>query len=377
LFLFITGPFICKAASQESEGLVQETLKILLEGRGRYPPNQRRYDAALKRARSDTNLRAVLVDVLVKRLETRFESRFQKLDLEVDVLRKLDAEVALPLVKAWWDRPARISVHRLSEELQLHMMNAISEWLPAEEQVPFLKDAQADTLERPRLRLEAILLLCRNGSEEAINPVIADFVFDQREYDWSSMGRVEDAQLIVEPWDHDGDHMSDYIERGLLLDPTNPDTDGDSIIDKWDHNPLLRSKGTLTPEQVTARYLIYLHATYNVEHAGPFSFRTFILPETVYSGDKLVPNLLRSIEFVGVPAKFLHYTDKQNKAHHDLIGYGAHVLTLHLVKDLGPDRKEYALDDFFGDAGGVMYRIVVKRFDELWLPVEWKITELI
>lgn len=374
--LLVSWLFLGPASGQESDDLVQETLKILLKGGSWHTPTQRQYDAALKRARSDMDLRSALVEILEKRLKTSYESSDQwrsNSGQEVDVLRKLDGKVALPLIKAWWDRPDRNSVHEHTEKLQLQMLNALNEWLPVEEKVPFLIDVQLDIPERPRLRLEAIILLCKNGSEEAVNHVIETFQYNKEQYH-HPISPAETSPSDEEPWDRDGDGLSDYFEPGLLLDPTNPDTDGDLIVDGFDLNPLLKTKNTLTPEQIMARYLVYLHATYNVRYHGPFDRKIFILPTTVY-GEK-TPSLLGNIEFTGVPARFLHLTDEQNMEHHSLIGWGAHELRLKFVKDLGPDRKEYSLEDIYGNVGGTVYRIVVKRCKELWLPVEWVITEM-
>jgi len=380
IFLLVVLPmswfFLGAASDQESDDPVQETLKVLLNGRSCYPSTQRQYDAALKRAKSDFDLRDTLVEILRKRLKkilgtsARWSSESGQ---EVDLLRKLDGNVALPLIKEWWDRPDRNSVHESTEELQLQMLNALSEWLPVEEQVPFLIDIHIDIHERPRLRLEAILLLCKNGSEEAVKHVIATFQYNQELYH-NPISPDQAWSPENEPWDIDGDGLSDYFEPGLLLDPTNPDTDGDLIIDGFDLNPLLNTKETPTPEQIMARYLVYLHVTYNVYYHGPFDRKIIILPTTV--NDEKTPSLLGGIEFTGVPAKFLHLTDKQYMEHHSLIGWGAHLLSLKFVKDLGPDRKEYSLDDFYGNTGGEVYRIVVKRCKEVWLPVEWVITDM-
>ena len=57
--------------------------------------------------------------------------------------------------------------------------------------------------------------------------------------------------------DSDGDGLTDLLEEVLLLDPHNPDTDGDGIPDGIDPMPQVSDKGTTSPLSVVATHVAF------------------------------------------------------------------------------------------------------------------------
>jgi len=357
LILLLTCIFTTQGFSQEAE----EMVKILLKGKKESSASESLYDLAYEKVRSETKLEDAVKKILIKRLDGIFKNRFLDVTEELHLLRAFGAKEALPMVKGWWDRPARISVHRLSEDLHLQMLNAISEWLPEKQSIEFLKEVLSDTIERPRVRLEAILLLFRHGGPDVIDHVINLYFWDKQKYDNDHVN-IEGMGLRHQDQDYDG--MEDYIEANLLLDPNDPDSDGDSILDGQDHNPLCLFEGNLTSEQIMAQYIVYLFTTY--EHVlRILNCKTLIIPEQDFSNGK--KNLLWGLEYGGVDALFLHYTEEQLKKYWDLFEYGPTILTLSFIKDQEPKQREYELETVHEKI-----RIVVKDFSGIWLPIQWE-----
>lgn len=77
--------------------------------------------------------------------------------------------------------------------------------------------------------------------------------------------------------DSDNDGLTDVIEERMLLDPSNPDTDGDGIIDSKDKNPRFKTKKT-------AKSILYevLMGNYKFENQNSFQINLQNLPKSKY-----------------------------------------------------------------------------------------------
>jgi hypothetical protein len=78
--------------------------------------------------------------------------------------------------------------------------------------------------------------------------------------------------------DSDSDGITDIVENKMLLNPNNPDTDGDGIIDSKDKNPRFKSKRT-------AKSILYEVLMGNYKFENPNSYRIDLnnLPKNKYS----------------------------------------------------------------------------------------------
>jgi hypothetical protein len=311
---------------------------------------------------------------------------------EIRALRDLDAVEALPLLRGRWDKIAK-KVHYLEwGDPRIQLLHTIAQLLPETERIQFLIDTERDEQEAPQVRFRATVLLCASGDERGIQHVLSAYQQAQREHGRTvRMSVAEQAECARkrEEWDQDADMLSDYAERGMLLDASNSDTDGDGILDGNDRNPLCAPKDGDAEVAGIATFLFYLLTTYARERHGPFPFGVWIAQTVDDEDGKAKPSIFDGVELTGVDAVILHLSRDQMKKYLALHGYGTPIISIHELDDsekrlqakpLGEEGstdeslRAFYFSEYYAPMGAAIWLIRVKRVHGVWLPVYWKMT---
>lgn len=342
----------------------------------------------LERAQGDPAFRSEVV----QRLLWRFSSGERSIggideDQDLCALRDLDAKEALPQLLQCWERTVRETRDIEKTGAGIMLLETIAHLLPEKERIEFLIRTEEDL---PIARFRTTILLCATGNEKAIQHVLSTYEQAKRMYGRTTRITVaKQTRARPEPYDQDADGMTDYVERGLLLDPTNPDTNGDGIFDGNDRNPLCAGREKLSETQETAAFLFYLHASRGRDCTAPFNFRCWIVPRADDSDNRRNPSVLGDVELTGFDGIVLHMDDAQQKRYLDLHGYGMPIVRISEVREtgetqaaieciLGPRKPGDECREFQYVAPlAAQWAIVrVKRFGAVWLPIQWGITAI-
>lgn len=330
--------------------------------------------------RRDPDRKARFVRLLAAQLRLgRGSSRKQV--SAVGKLVELDASDCLPLFRKRFDAMEKKSPYLERGDLRLQLLKAIAQLLPAKERIPFLIGVESDEAEAMKVRFRATVLLCASGDKKAIQHVLAGYKAAQQKYKRTTHMTIDKQpqyqksyQQEKRAWDQDVDMIADYTEEGLLLDPANDDTDGDGVLDGNDRNPLCAPGQTSPENEGITQFLLYLHTKYRYPSRGPFSFKVWIVGTTDNYDGKGTPSIFRGVEFTGVEGVVLHLSKEQINEYRSLHGYGTPIFNLHVVKGGGDSEKELNFSEYVAPLGAAGWKIRMKRFDGVWLPVEWTMT---
>ncbi len=366
-----------KAALRSLEG-VNTTYALFFRNRVHSRETDEKQQAFLDEIRRDPERRARFIRLLAAQVRLGHWA-----SSAVRSLVDLDARDCLPLLQERFDSMERQEPTRYFgyAGLRLQLLEAIAKFIPEKDRIQFLIDVESDEAESLWVRFRATILLCASGDKRAVQHVLAGYekakqkygrtrrmtIETQREYQ-SSKHRKEEV------WDGDADMIADYTERGLLLDPTNDDTDGDGIMDGNDRNPLCPSRQSSTETEGIAQFLLYLHTKYRRPPRGPFSFKVWIVGTTDNYDGKGTPSIFHGVEFTGVEDVVLHMSGEQIKKYRSLHGYGTPIINMHEVKGAGNSEKELRFSEYVAPLGATGWNIRVRRVDGVWLPVEWTAT---
>jgi hypothetical protein len=379
-------------ASAESSAGVEESLEILRR-QWRNENNPQAVEV-LRRAKADPEFRIELIDALMQRLEhIELNKRSGK---ECWALRMLKASEALEQLRQRWNKMEKKTYGLEFADSRSQLLRTIAALLPEEQSVQFLIETERDEAEPPKIRARATILLCASGDEKAIEHVLSVYEQAKRKYPTTTRVPREDqpkpptgqkkakrAALRRAPeertWDKDNDMMSDYIEQGLLLDPSNRDTDGDGLLDGNDRNPFSKPGGAGVPDanvaenRQIANFLFYFYARRDGSDS-PFAFNLWILHKTDnYDRRKVVPSFFNGMELTGINGIALHMDKDQINEYRSIHGWGTKEINIHEMKESYNGEREFRLSISQGRADHRSYRIQVKRFNGVWLPVYWEL----
>jgi len=329
----------------------------------------------LKRANSEPAFRANLVNLLIKRLNS-YEEDYKGVG-DIRALRELNAVEALPQLLQRWNKIAKKTYYLDWADPRVQLLITIAQFMPEQERLKFLIDTEQDKQEAPKARFRATILLCASGNKEAIKHVLS--VYEQMKNKYSRTTRIslEDQTQYApkkEKWDSDADMMTDYTERGLLLDPLNRDADGDGFLDGNDRNPFSAAQDQMTQAQQIAHFLFYLHVAYVEEWSSPFPFKVWIVQTIDNHDGKGLPSHFNGIELTGIDGIVLHMDRDQIEKYRCLHGYGTPIVNIHEVKGSKESEKEFRLSDYRAPEGATEWQIRLRCIDDIWLPVYWEMT---
>jgi hypothetical protein len=375
----------CAVAQPQPEALAAEADRSvsLLLTRDPSEAQQAEIASIRKRVAADPQYRSRLVAGQVRRLEDHDEP-FSR-DGETRLLREFGGTRAIQVpLERWKSTPRQPDL----PEDRAELLRTLADLLAPDERRRFLIGVIDDEHQGREIRLQAIVTLCRTKDPEGIRHVLDIFEEDKREHG----SRIEyppanDAQHPTTlPWDQDADGMADYTEKGLLLDPANPDTDGDGIPDGSDRCPLSAAKGNPSENQRIAQYLFYLHAKYLMIRAV-HSFDPLpgvCIIDTTNKGfdSSNTPSLLANVEPVGVNRIVLVLNAGQHKRYIDLHGPNCTPAITIRCAVADPATNEKMFDILEGTAtgpvedgrlygNGHLWHVRVKKIGNVWLPIEW------
>jgi hypothetical protein len=351
----------------------------------------------LDRASREPAFRAGIIRILAEHLGSYAEP--YKGDREVVALRRLKAVEAIPALKQRWEKTPKQVFYLPWADPRVQLVETLALLLSPEARVEFLITAMDDDTEAPVVRLFAEVAAAADGDKALVEHVIQRYR-KQCELFPRTMFRSDfKFKSTTQPWDQDGDGLSDYAEKGLLLDPANPDTDGDGLPDGNDRNPLTAPKSQLTENQKTGQLLFYYYDRYLTRrHERPDS----IMPRRAGAPDGILvaittnkiwdgtddPSLLAGVEMIGVNHIILpsDRTSKDYKALHGPDSTTAvEVMCLNEIKkdemrhmmlkqanmtDNDSDRLFMVAEYTPGNMESWLVR--VRKFGDIWLPVEWR-----
>ena len=177
-----------------------------------------------------------------------------------------------------------------------------------------------------------------------------------------------------EGWDQDADMLTDYFERGMLLDATKADTDNDGVVDGNDRNPRCAPSKEKTEAQGIAQFLFYLYTRRGSARSGPFPFTAWIVSTVDDYDGKGRPSTFDGLELTGVDGIVLHMSPDDVKRYRSIHGYGTPIINIHEATSTGQSLREFHFSEYIAPEGAVGWRIRVKRVNGIWLPVEWEMT---
>lgn len=319
---------------------------------------------------------------------------------EIQALRLLGAVEELPALQARWRKTAK-KVHYLERgDPRIQLLHAISEFLPEARRIQFLIEAQKDPHEAPKVRFRATILLCAGGSDRGIEHVVS--AYEQAQKTWAKTVRMsakDQARYLREQgtredneknaWDKDMDFMTDYAERGMLLDASSRDTDGDGLLDGNDRNPLCAPKDKNSDQADIASCLFWLHTTYGKSRQGPFPFPVWIARTTDHYETPANPSIFDGLELTGIEGIVLHMSPEQIERYRALHGYSTPMIGIHELNDsqkqinlsllgeeAGSDEsmRWFSFSEYIAPEGAAWWLVGVKKINGVWLPVFWKMT---
>jgi hypothetical protein len=408
LAMTATCGFAADTTTREAtEEDAQEAVALLIK---QHPSDAQKatLEAIRKRAAETPEFRSQLVAELTRRLDGYKEP--YKGDGEIRVLGELQAGEAAPvLLRRWKSIPKKVW-YLDSGDPRIQLVWALGAILSGQERRTFLTSAMDDEDEAPEVRMQATVTLCKTEDPEGIRRVLKLYEQDRKRFGsripYPPSNNAENP--TTQPWDQDADGLADYIEKGLLLDPTNPDTDGDGVPDGRDRNPLTAPKGELSENQHIASYLFYLYATYLTRGtrdglATPPGV-CIVSTTNKWWNSSDAPSLLAGVELTGVNNIILGLSPEQSKQYDQLHGPNdTPKIMIVCISDVGPENKspdsrvrqmlkkdagvlegEKLFDLSEGQAnggvqGGKMYGnarswlIRVRKIGNVWLPVGWRL----
>lgn len=366
-----------KAALRSLEG-VNTTYTLYFRNSVHSRETDERQQALLDEIRRDPERRARFIRLLAAQVRLGHWA-----SSAVRSLVELDARDCLPLFQERFDSMEKQEPTRYFgyAELRLQLLEAIVKFIPEEDRIQFLIDVECDEAESLRVRFRATILLCASGDKRAIGHVLAGYKKAKQEYGRTRRMTIETQRKYQsskhrkeEIWDGDADMIADYTERGLLLDPTHDDTDGDGIMDGNDRNPLCPSRQSSTETEGIAQFLLYLHTKYRRPPRGPFSFKVWVVRTTDTYDGKDALSIFHRVEFTGVEGIVLHMSEEQIKKYRSLHGYGTPIINVHEVEGADDLEKEFRFSEYVAPLGAAGWNIRVKCIDGVWLPIEWTAT---
>ena len=359
-------------------------LKEALHSITRTNPRKEKLAPILNQCKVDPAFRRKMVDGLTKIIEER------RIRIIVSnaarALRDLDAKETLPLLRQCWNETEKKTQNLEHGELRIQLLLTLAQFMPDADKIRFLIETDKDPQEAPIVRFRATILLCATGNPQAIQHVRTTYQQAQKQYPRTTIMSISNQpksapnryKTVKNPpdisWNPDWDLMSSYLERGLFLDPDNRDTDGDGIVDGNDRNPLCApTKEALSEDQQIAQFILYLHTRYYSLSRSPFSFNLWAVRRIDTYDSKKNPSLLANTECTGINGLLLHVSPEQARQVRALHGSGISILNIHRDADSQPDIREFRLTTTLGPGAYRSYKISLKRFNDMWLPIEWKL----
>jgi hypothetical protein len=363
------------------------SLKEALHSITRTNPRKEKLAPILNQCKVDPAFRRKMVDGLTKIIQER------RIRIIVSnaarALRDLDAKETLPLLRQCWNETEKKTRNLEHGELRIQLLLTLAQFLPDADKIRFLIETDKDPQEAPIVRFRATILLCATGNPQAIQHVLTTYRQAQKKYPrTTTMSIANQPNIPVSAkndaekrrhsrrtlWDPDWDLMSSYLEQGLFLAPDNRDTDGDGIVDGNDRNPLCApTKEALSEDQQIAQFILYLHTRYYTLSRSPFHFNLWAIRRIDTYDSKKNPSLLANTEGTGINGRLLHVSPEQARQVRALHGNGISILNIHRDADSQPDIREFRLTTTLGPGEYRSYKISLKRFQDIWLPIEWKL----
>jgi hypothetical protein len=359
--------------AQSADISLQQSIDLLVKGQSK--GRAERIKPVLARANEEPAFRTQLIDGLTGRIDSyREDYRGVR---EIKALRQINAIEALPFLRKRWEKIAKKTYYLEWADPRIQLLETIAQFLPETERVQFLIDTERDKQEAPKVRFRATILLFASGNDKGIRHLLSAYEQSQREHSRTvhmSAKRQAKYPPMKEEWDQDADMMTDYIERGMLLNTSNKDTDGDGIVDGNDRNPLCAPREEKTSVKDIAQLLFYLHTRSARAPCGPFPFKVWIVKTVDNHDGKGVPSMFDGIELTGVDGVVLHMGPEQIKKYRSIHGYGTPIIRIHEVKGSNKSEREFRFTEYIAPEGAAVWRIRVKCFNGVWLPVHWEMT---
>jgi hypothetical protein len=347
-------------------------------------PSKDKLSPILNQCKVDPVFRRKMVDGLTKIIQER------RIRIIVSnaarALRDLDAKETLPLLRQCWNETEKKTQNLEHGELRIQLLLTLAQFMTDADKIRFLIETDKDPQEAPIVRFRATILLCATGNPQAIQHVRNTYQQAQKQYPRTTIMSISNQpksaptryKTMKNPpdisWNPDWDLMSSYLEKGLFLDPDNRDTDGDGIVDGNDRNPLCApTEEALSEDQKIAQFIIYLHTRYYTLSRSPFSFNLWAIRRIDSYDDKNNPGLLANTECTGINGRLLHVSPEQARQLRALHGSGISIMNIHRDADSQPDIREFRLSTTLGPGEYRSYKISLKRFNDIWLPIEWEL----
>ena len=315
------------------------------------------------KAENDSEFNKSLVESLRKRYIA--ETSTTKITNLIRTFVSINASEMLPHLFKKWDSTKNITFPPEREQIRNELLIAIAKFMPESESVGFLILTESDTTETPMIRLRATILLCATGNKKAIEHVLS--VYEKAKKEFPDAMHDKNPALAITSDDSDGDLMPDYIEKGLLLDPNNPDTDGDGLIDGNDRNPLCKTfEGKLSDDQQIAQMMFYLYAKYCSTARSPYKFKLFVVRNIDNYNSTPVRSYFENLTLIGIDGVVIHLKSQDFFEFNDMHGRTVLINNLHKFREEQKDIKKFSLRE----KGLNSYEMTFKNFDGTWLPIE-------
>jgi hypothetical protein len=324
------------------------------------------------KAETNPEFRKDLLEALKKRYES--ETVFVRIANYTRTFITLNTTEMLPQFLSKWERTPKLVRGGDRVEPRIQLLIGISKFLPESEGIEFLIKTESDSNEPSVARFRAAILLCATGNKKAIEYVLADYEKAKKQYPATMAGN--NVSLNKTPTDSDGDLISDADEIVLFLDPNNPDTDGDGLIDGNDRNPLCKlQEGKLSEDQEIAQFILYLFGKYYclsnsnpTVFFSPFKCKLLIVENTDNYDGTARPGLFANLPFIGIDGVILHLNREQilklRTVRREL-----DEVRLHKYPDEQKGIKKFFLSEF-----NRFFLMTFKNYNGTWLPIEWELT---
>ncbi|MBN1972321.1 MAG: hypothetical protein JW787_01680 [Sedimentisphaerales bacterium] len=322
------------------------------------------------KAEKEPEFRKQLIETLIKRFAE--ETNNVRSAFLTRAFSSLNAREVLPQLRKKWIEIEKKIYAMEGSELRIQLLLTIAKLLPEDEGIEFLIKTESDATEAPVARFRATILLCATGNKKAIEHVLAVYEKAKKEFPAAMVGN--NVSLKKTPTDSDGDLISNADEIVLMLDPNNPDTDGDGLIDGNDRNPLCKlQEAKLSDDQEIAQFILYLLGKYYClslsnpsTFFSPFKCKMLIVDLTDDFEGMARPGLFASLSFTGIDGVILHLGSEQIlklRTVHDLLD----TIRLHKYPDEQKDIKKFSLTEF-----NRHFNMTFKNYNGTWLPIDWE-----
>ena len=339
------------AAAQSNDVNSMSIDEIAYQMTIRYP-SPKFIDDVVNKSNKEPEFRKELVENISEGLSTATANN--KMGSIIRALRELNVtETVMELIKIWNETDKKVELLE-SGDKRIHLLTAIAQFLPEGERVLFLIKAESDETEDPIVRFRANILLCATGNQKAIDYIVSAYEGAKKKFPiYLTMSPEQERNS--NPWvtesDKNGDGLSSYIERGLLLDPNNIDTDGDGLRDGNDRNPLCK-----TP--------------------SPFDFNLWLISPYDYMDGTEKTSLFANLQFSGIDGIVLQLSNEQFGEFQKIHGYST-CIGIHKISsdEEQKDTKQFILT-ISSDGNFRSYNVTFKHFSNIWLPVSWDMGEI-